>query len=214
MKKSIILTAFGLMTIVASSSGSGYIYFSSYLANINLPLGPTASQFIGGSLIGIPYQAELYYSFGTVSDPVNNTSLSSITSVPTKLTLLPGVSAAYDNSGSATGLFGLGYFDDPNIVIIPGYTSGPITFEVVAFNGSNYGTSVSRGRSGSFTMNSIVNSVINPPSLFGDNGALMPDFFVASVPEPTSLALAGLGGLVSIVCFIARCRHYSYVSGA
>ncbi len=195
MKKKIFLSILLLSTKVVSSYGQGLVIFSSYAANGSL--GAITTYFGSSTPVGIGFTADLYYALGTVSDPVNSSSFISIISDPTGLTDL-GVFAAYDNSGVATGADGLGYFDGPT-VIIPGYTSGPITFEVVAFNGSSYADSIFRGRSGSFTMDSIAN-IPGPATLFGDNGQSMPNFVIPA-PEPTTLALAGLGGLASLVAF-------------
>jgi hypothetical protein len=191
MKKTLYLAIFGLATSMVSSYGVGYVVFSSYFAN-NV-LGAATSLYEDGSLIGVPYQADLYYSLGTVSDPVNFGSVSSITSLPTGMTDL-GIYEAYQFPYAA----GPGYFGNYSpVVTIPGYTSGPITFEVVAFNSSSYADSTIRGRSGTFTMNSIGDGSDPIPSL-GDNGNPMPDFLVAPAPEPTTLALAGLGIMASL----------------
>jgi hypothetical protein len=187
MKKSIFLATFGLSMTVASSYGDGYVEFSSYAANGGI--GATTS-FFGGSLVPASYMASLYYHIGAVSDPVNNNSVLSIISAPTGLTPL----------GNSTSFYlGTGTFDGP-VVTIPGYVSGPITFEVVAYNDSDFNDSMSRGRSGSFTMNSIATGPLPIPDL-GDNGQPMPNFFVYPSPEPTTLALAGFGGLVSLAVF-------------
>jgi hypothetical protein len=189
MKKSIFIAVLGVAAVAATSSyGQGYVDFSSYLANGGV--GATTSQFVGGALIGTPYVATLYYALGTVADPVNQSSANSITSpVGAGFTLLGGLSADYANSGQSTP----GYFDG-GVAIIPGYISGPISFEIVA-TGPN-----ELGRSGAWTESGIANSSGVPVSFFGDNG-VMPNFVVAPVPEPTTLALAGLGGLASLVAF-------------
>jgi hypothetical protein len=205
MKKSIFIAVLGLATGLSLSHGTGYVYFSSYDANGGLG-AITTYGFGAPNPIGVPFQADLYYALGTVSDPVNR---SPDFSFPTGLTDL-GVFAAYDNSGVATGSWGLGYFDDPSVVTIPGYTGGPITFEVVAFsgssyadfNGSPYASPTWRGRSGSFTMDSIPTSPMVVPVYLGDNGTPMPNFAVdVAIPEPNTLALAGLGGFVSLAAF-------------
>jgi hypothetical protein len=188
MKKSIFIAVLGLAAGVASSYGQGYVNFSSYLADS--PNGATTSFFGSNTLLPVGYTAELFYALGTVTDPVDETSPASITSAPTGLTLLAGLTAAYASSGASTGV--PGYFDGA-VATIPGYSSGPVTFEIWAF-GPNQ-----QGRSGAFTESSIANSLSVPTGFFGDNGPGMPNFLVAPVPEPTTLALAGLGGLASLV---------------
>ena len=78
----------------------------------------------------------------------------------------------------------------------------PITFEVVAYQTSrgSYDNSIIRGRSGSFTMNSIATGA-QPSPFLGDNGQSMPNFVVARMPEPATLTLAGMGGLMALVVF-------------
>ena len=195
MKKSVFLAVFGLAYGVASSFGQGYVAFDSYSANGGV--GALTTIFENGQLVGSPWQAQLYYALGTVSDPVDSSSYVSIVSpVSSALTLLQGVSAQYDNYPPAD----LGYFDD-GTAVIPGYSGGPITFEVVAFLGSTFDSAIGRGRSGSFIMDSIADSASSFPTFFGDNGQPMPNFVVSIGPEPTTLALAGLGGLASLVMF-------------
>jgi len=189
MKKSVFLAVFGLAYGVASSFGQGYVAFNSYDANDGA--GALTTIFENGQLAGPAWQAQLYYALGTVSDPVNFTSYTSIVSpVSSALTLVNGVTVAYDDNGD-------GYFQGP-LVTIPGYTGGPITFEVAAASPGGL------GRSGSFTMDSISTSPSQSATLFGDNGAPMPNFVVSIGPEPTTLALAGLSGLVSLVMFRRR----------
>jgi hypothetical protein len=207
MKKSVFLAVFCLAIGAASSSGQGYVVFSSYIANGGIGALTSFAGYDGHMTYSGPvpegFTAELYYALGTISDPVNISSASSTSTDPTGLTD-SGVTAAYDNSGGATGAAGLGYFDG-GVVTIPGYAGGPVTFEVVAFSGSSYSDSAFRGRSGAFTMDSIATSTSIAATFFGDNGQPMPNFYIFVIPEPTTLALAGLGGLVSLVMF--RRKH-------
>lgn len=201
MKKPIFLAVFGLLVTKAASYGDGYVVFSSYVANN--ANGAITSIYGSDALVGVPFVAELYYAFGAVSDPVNENSIASITSAPSSAFTLytgPNGNAAYDNSGAAVGLYGLGYFDN-YIVDIPGYAGNhgnfSITFEVVAFDGTSYASSAVRGRSGSFTMDAIATAVSSPPPFLGNNGEPMPNFVAA--PEPTALALIGWGGLALLM---------------
>jgi hypothetical protein len=199
MKKSIVMAVLGMTAAAASSYGQGSVFFSSYIANAGV--GASATYFNGasgtaGTLCGIPLTAQLYYALGTVSDPVS-ANATSIMSAVTGLGSLSGATAALDNSGAAVGGPGLGFFDG-GTVLIPGYTSGAVTFEVVV-SGTYLGQQFV-GRSGSWTESSIPGPGL-PAGSFGDHG-VMPNMFVATtVPEPTTLALAGLGGLASLVAF-------------
>ena len=192
MKKSIFLAALGLAAGLASASGQGYVWFSSYNANNNIGALTSFAFNAGTGPVGTGYTAELYYALGTVSDPVDNIWIMSIMSPPTGLTPL-GVKANYMTGEAA------GYFDGGRVQI-PGYTGGPITFEVVAYQTSagSYESSIWRGRSASFTMDGISTSLWVAIPYLGDNGQPMPNFFVAGMPEPTTLTLAGLGGLVAL----------------
>ena len=190
MKKSVFLAVFGLACGVASSFGQGYIAFNSYVANQSV--GAIATTYNGIPLDG-SFHADLYYALGTWSDPVHGWD----SGFP--------VSLAFTDLDVQGVTFSDGYFQGPT-VIIPGYVSGPISFEVVAFDGTSYdsGDNRYRARSGAFTESTIANSASAPVSIFGDNGTGMPNIILPG-PEPTTLILAGLGGLVSLVMF--RRRH-------
>lgn len=189
MKKKIILGVLAATGFAASSFAQGYIAFTSYYANSSV--GATTSFFDGpaaGTLVPAgSFTATLYYALGTVVDPVDTGSSASILSSPTGLTAIPSSALAFDTAG---------YFGSGTIptVTIPGYTSGAVTFEIVV-NGTYQGVNYI-GRSGAFTESTIANSTSVPLTNFGDNGPGMPNMFVAAVPvpEPSTLALAGLGG--------------------
>ena len=203
MRKSALLAIFGLSAGMMSTYGQGFVDFSSYLANGGYG-ALTSYIFSKTGPVGIGYTAYLYCAFGAVSDPVNDSSFVSIESpISGAFKLVPGSATAYDNSGSAIGEAGLGYFDGP-VVTIPGYTGGPITFEILAISDNG----VHDGRSGSFTMDSIPTSPLLPPSYFGDNGQPMPDFYVAGEPvpgpEPATSAIAAVGGLIAFITFYRR----------
>src|SRR5476651_2240168 len=110
MKKSIFIAVLGVTATVATSYGQGYLYFSSYVANSGNITG-TQNFSSANALIGVPFQAELLYSLTAVSDPVNNTLQASITSDPAAgFTAIPSSLAAFDNTGGATGVKGLGFW--------------------------------------------------------------------------------------------------------
>jgi hypothetical protein len=193
MKKSVIIAVLGVATAVASY-GQGYVVFSSYIGNA----GGTAStgeayiNLFGSSAnnLGSPYVADLLYSITPISDPVNNALASSVSSLP---------AAGFLDATVPTALNGGSQFDGANATIT-GYTATTtVYFEVIAYNGSSYATSTERGRSGVFTQTGLALSTATAIPALGDTGPGEPSSFVAPVPEPTTLALAGLGGLASLV---------------
>lgn len=194
MKKAIILAALGVAATAATSKADGFVTFSSYGAND--AAGATTTLYgLNGPLLGAGYTAALYYALGSVSDPVNFGSDSSLISIPTGLTLYTGVNATAGYASSAPD----GYFNG-GTVQIPGYTTGAITFEVVAYSGADYTSSLFRARSGSFTMNNLPTTFLAPAPYLGDsaNGQAMPNFFIP-IPEPSTFALLGLGGVGMLV---------------
>jgi hypothetical protein len=189
MKKSIVLAILGGTMAVASSYAQGIINFNSYGANAGA--GALTTFLSGGAAVPDGFTAQLYFALGTVSDPVQSGNAASILSPITGLTAV-GSPVLYDTTAASGGAFP-GYFQGGN-VIIPGYTSGPVTFEVLTTG--VVGSTDYQGRSGSFTMASIPSSANPAIPMSG-----MPNWQVAPVvvPEPTTLALAGLGGLASLI---------------
>jgi len=187
-----------MVAATASSYGQG-VLFTSYSANGNVGV----NWFLGvqGSSTTIPssFHADLYYFVGTTTDPVNTTLASSITALPLGTFTDLGVTGVTFNQPYQ----GANFFNGPQ-VMIPG-NPATVTFEVVAYNGSSYATSLIRGRSGAFT--DVISTsagtgakALGAPDQNG-TGEAFPVSYVTSVPEPTTLALAGLGGLASLVAF-------------
>jgi hypothetical protein len=187
MKMTVVILVLGAVAGATNCHGQGSVVFSSYLANNGAGAITTYQDSIHPPVpLSSSYTAGLYYALGTLSDPVNEYNVPSMISMPAAGFTDSGVSAVYDSTVPA------GYFSGPS-VIIPGYVSGPITFEVVAYNGSSYAASTFRARSGSFTMNNLISA----PAL-GDNGQQMLSFIVPAlsyVPEPTSASLLILGSI-------------------
>jgi hypothetical protein len=195
MKKTIVMAVLGVAASVASSYGQGFVNFTTYSANNGT--GVAVYEGVSGSTQIIPdgFKFDVYYALGTaVTDPVNTALGSSITSAPSGLTDygLVGVTSSGGNSEP-----------DPTTLTLNTYVSGAVTFEVVAFNGSSYADSTIRGRSGSFTMPALATGSAPVTNIgdtaLGSGAGTFPTMYVTSVPEPTTLALAGLGGLASLV---------------
>ena len=187
MKKSFVIAALGLAVQAVSSFGQGTIRFNSYFANngAGIPIY-SSTEFGGGGLVGAGYTADLLWSLTPISDPFPGTG---------------ALNAGWNFSGGGNGSlqnvatpFGttpstIGYFLGPNNFVLTSYTPGAtVYFEIIFYQtaASSYANSFNRGHSAAFS--STLATGIDFPGYLN-----FPSFFV--VPEPTTLALAGLGGL-------------------
>lgn len=192
MKKTLVATILGIAA-VATTFAQGFVSFNNYgglATDAKITYGPTG----GGPLnVGVnnTFSAAVFYQFGTVAwggghlvDPSTS-----------GWSLAPGTATI-----AGPGSNGPGYFD-AGVLAIPGYSSGPISFVVVAYQTSagNYTSSLIRGSSVGFTLPSIATGLATPTEF----GAGFQPFQVNLVPEPSSFALAGLG-LAGLLIFRRR----------
>jgi len=199
MKKILVASILGIVATASQSKAQGVINFDSYACDNGAGAIATYGSNTGQSGPIGGFTAALYYSLGDATDSGNNANL-----VGGGLTLLTQAA-----SGQATypTAIGGGYFSGP-AVTIPGFTSGDVTFEVVAYNGASYANSAVRGKSGSFIEVSAPANVglgtpatgVVPAGNPSNEFANMPNFQVFAVPEPTTIAIAGLGmaGLLAL----------------
>jgi hypothetical protein len=176
-----VLGAAGVIGMAISSYGQGNIIFNNYQATpyYAVVYGTTAQHItplLAGTGAGANVNVELGYMFGA----------------QTSFTLVPSSITAIDPSLT---LAGGGWFQGPTLVI-PGYSAGAISFEILATVASGTGAGSWNG-SLSWTEPSIP-SGLSPAGTF----TAMPGnvVIVAPVPEPTTLALGILGGL-SLLAF-------------
>jgi hypothetical protein len=148
---------------------------------------------LAGASAGANVDVELGYALGA-------NQVSGFTLVPSSITAINPALGVADNG---VGPVVHGWFQGP-AVTVNGYSSGAVTFEILAWvasgTGAGGGTYANSGYNGSliWTEASIPGSGL--PA--GDFKALTGDtILVATVPEPTTLALAGLAGLVSLVAY-------------
>lgn len=186
MKKALIASILGIAVSVASSYGQGYIVMENYY---NGGVDPSSAVYstisFGGQPVGANWSAELLFRIG--ANPF----------------VVVAGSATHFYPGSTTGgsplTDGAGLFLGANQVI-PGYVSGSVDFMLQVFNGTDFATSSLKGTSPIFTINGLQTNPLLPANDLinqGAGGGLQPLNIV--VPEPTTLALAGLGSAALLI---------------
>jgi hypothetical protein len=192
MKKALIAAVLGITLKATVSHGQGYIVMESYkLVGGVTPVYSAVSYYSGGPYVGAAngWKADLLFSLDG-----GNTFLLAAGSQT------PFFAGSHDGGSPTTD--GAGVFVGGNVTI-PGYTSGPATFIVQAYNGASYASSSFAGRSAPFTISSLQTDPLQAAGTILDlsgttvNG-MQP--FIIAIPEPSIFALAGLSaaGLMAI----------------
>jgi hypothetical protein len=198
MKKSVILAILGLSATAAYTYAQGDIAFNTYgamggagilttygngpLVGSNGNNGPDSS-FTGVLLWSATNPNDVATTAGTANDPLNP--------------IWQVASSAKFDTGAAGGAGGFGYVAGPNYHFGSGGTL--YYFEVAAFNGVSYGAGTYAGHSASFSATLAVAPAF-PTADQINNMAPFSVFQLTAVPEPTTMALGGLG-LASLLLF-------------
>jgi len=196
MKKNIFIAVLG-MGVAGAAYGQGKIDFSNYAGSSSPTVNYAASNVPAGKAgltIGSSFVAALYYYVGTgASDK------------PTLLSQMSAYGAPFPKfgtslGGTATGLDGApgsGWFEG-GVVQIPGVTGANYnfcSFLVEAYNGASLGASSVGG------MSAIFQALTTSSPASGVPNMAAPGFTVQNqVPEPTTMALGGLG-LAALMLF-------------
>lgn len=211
MKRSIVASILGIAACVAIENkvqAQGTIFFANYTGGLaqTAPVtfsGASADGLINGEAVGFStggtdptFTAQLLYSYGG--------------NLGTVWTAATGTASFLTFNGDSRLSYGPGLFGSiSQVASITGYVSGNVDFEIQVYDGSSYATSGIRGTSGIIALNNLATTAneLGIGDMFADNGAVITPiapFTVSSIvagPEPSSLALAGLGGFGMLMAF-------------
>lgn len=185
MKRKLVALIVGVtatVAMVASSHAQGYVVLDNYASSgAQVKYAGSGSGYAGSS-----FTVGLYYALGDVTG--------TIPADPSGVGIPGSPLALGSGTGSSVGILaGLdGYFSATSPFMVPGAAAGDtVTIELIAYNGATYADSQIRGHSDPFTMTAKANTAVPPASVGFDMPAS--GFDVMPVPEPTVLALIGLG---------------------
>lgn len=214
MKRTILASIIGIAAVVAvnSAQAQGKVNLDNYSNTgqiVSYGSGPSA---IGGTTAGagvyngtayngvagnVTWTVGLYWALGSVTvaaDPSGTADPATLGAL-TYLTTASGGTAADGGAGANTTFNETGdhgtFVTSTGDALLNGYSSGSATFVVVAFSGSSYDTSTYRGHSAGFTLTPATGSSSAPT--IGSSSGGMPAFGVYATPEPSILALSGIG---------------------
>jgi len=218
MKKALVAAILGIAGSVATSYGQGVILFNNYSStpynavvyNSSAASAPAGNA--GKNVNDSGVELQLFYALGTYS------TVSSFLTAAGSAVGTTFIDTGLNQAGSfgAAGTPG-GYYDDATTITLAGWsstTAATATFYVEAFEttgtfagGGTFATSLLTGASGLWTETTAptgsangIQPSSNPPEPFA-GGPPTTVMSTVSVPEPTTLALAGLGSLASLVAF-------------
>lgn len=200
MKKQILLTVLGFAS-AAAAYGQGQVFFANYNfgAGLDSPIRYNANPLLvpagkAGLLVGSTFNVELQYSVAaSVSGPTD----ASWVSVPSSITAIGFGPVADGAVGQNAGDF---YFGAVTLPAVTAGNAGAVFFQILAWQtagptgGASYDLAQVHGRSGIFQSTAIkpVATGLSPAADFTGYG-LQPWTVQFDVPEPGTLALAGLG---------------------
>jgi len=180
-----VLGAAGLLGLTASSYGQAQIFFDNYVASPYYNVHYTGTGVAAGTEVSV----ELGYAVGAGQTsgftllPATITTINPLDSQPNG-GVGPAVGGWFD--GPVATLTGVGAGQAATLEVLGWTTTGGTTFANAAFNGTLIWTEpgITLGGNG----------------LPASNFTAMPGSLILSpTPEPTTLAIAGLGGLASLL---------------
>jgi hypothetical protein len=204
MKRAIIAAILGVAGSVATTYGQGIVQFNNYISHSFNPVVQT-----GGANVDLPtVEVALFYVLGNATGDTTSAFLTAAGSpVSTGF-----IDTTLNTLGSYGGTGPGGYYDSSTVATLASWTtSQTATFMVEAWNTAAGGTFTTQGNlagtsalwtevvDSGYASSTLTGYGIIPTSLGAPSEPMftgMPTLTMAlnPVPEPTTLALAGLGG--------------------
>jgi hypothetical protein len=186
MKRTTLLSIIGFGAASILVHGQGSIAFNTYLANNSNGIEVTYGEGWMGPPIGTPvdntFTGELLYS---VTPIIESATTQGLQFGPLNPGWTVGSVGTFATMGATNG-----YIAAPNLNISAN-VGQTLYFEVVAFQGPAYGSpGCFQGHSASFTATLVTGTTLPYPNQLNN---LQPFQVWGPVPEPTNLALGGLG---------------------
>jgi hypothetical protein len=216
MKRSIIAAILGVAGSVATTYGQGIIQFDNYYGAVYDPVvygAGVAGHAAGSNVNSTSVEVALFYALGNLSSDSTSAFLTAAGSA-VGTTFIDSTLNSHGLLGTGTGPGG--FYNDGTDITLAGWVTGDTaTFMVEAWDTTAGGTFSTAGNLiGSSALWTEVGDPSLPglsgtgiiPSSLGDPAETMANgplgvVMTQIVPEPTTLALAGLGGLASLMAF-------------
>jgi hypothetical protein len=199
MKKTLVMAILGIAA-TATVSGQGVIQFNNYASTTYQQVmyvdAPQWGAIYNGQPVTSPtFEVQLFWAIGTYG---TQSSFDAVKNAGVTTFINPGINAdgAYGNGPG-------GYYNGPN-QLLTGWTPGlSVTFQVQGwetagpYGGASYPQAFASGTSGLWTESQGATASANGvqpssgPATFFDKGP--PAMHVGPIPEPSMLALSGLG---------------------
>jgi len=194
MKKVIVSAIVGLAAGVAMTSyGQSVILLNNYTSSGPYVTYGAGSDGTVGNGVNGSYTMGIYWALGNITG--------SVSSDPTGVAIPSSLGAlTLGAGGGSTATFETTAFGQAGAAVagsvfgIPGTTGNggeTVTLMVIAYEGASYAAATERGHSAAFTLSTSANSSPTPVTITpGMSGFSV---FAVTVPEPTTMALGGLG---------------------
>jgi len=164
-------------------------------------VGGTASCFGAATVLLNNYDANFPILFNGANAPVDGTYIQLIGG-PVGGTLAPVTQAKPGSTASVFGMTEPGFFDS-EVGVVPGVTSGDAQLQLIAWRGSaDLASATDVGRSAVWTQSTgSWDPAAQPPAAPTGPAMALPGSFtiVATVPEPSTLALGVLGAAALLI---------------